>query len=101
MVVGVFGAEGRWFDSTSRRRVVTLGKSFICNCLNDVLWRPMAEIRKFLSGKIPPRKFPPGNFPPRKFPSEHFPPYVCQVVYMFACRHVYLSNVLFNYPASS
>src|SRR6218665_3818979 len=30
-----FGAEGRWFDSTSSRHVGTLGKSFTRNCLYD------------------------------------------------------------------
>ena len=34
-IVGAFGAEGRWFDSTSSRHVGTLGKSFIRNCLYD------------------------------------------------------------------
>src|SRR6218665_852793 len=41
------------------------------------------------------------KFPPRKFPPEHFPPYVRQVAYMFTCMHVFLSNVLFNYPGST
>jgi len=34
-IVGAFGAEGRWFDSTSIRHVGTLGKSFTRNCLYD------------------------------------------------------------------
>src|SRR6218665_3098936 len=40
-----FGAEGRWFDSTSSSHVKTLGKSFTRNCLYDVLWRPVAALR--------------------------------------------------------
>jgi len=42
-IVGAFGAEGRWFDSTSSRHVGTLGKSFTRNCLYDgrgTLWLP-------------------------------------------------------------
>src|SRR6218665_1706261 len=39
------GAEGRCFDSTSSRHVGTLGKSFTCNCLYDVMWRPVATLR--------------------------------------------------------
>ena len=35
VVFGAFGAEGRWFDSTSSRLVGTLGKSFTRNCLYD------------------------------------------------------------------
>ena len=36
---GAFGAEGRWFDSTSSRHVGALGKSFTRNCLYDVMRR--------------------------------------------------------------
>jgi len=45
VVVGAFGAEGRWFDSTSSRHVGTLGKSFTRNCLYDVMWRSVAALR--------------------------------------------------------
>src|SRR6218665_3344953 len=34
-IVGAFGAEGSWFDSTSSRHVGNLGKSFTRNCLYD------------------------------------------------------------------
>ena len=44
VVVGAFGVEGRWFDSTSSRHVETLGKSFTRNCLYDVIWRPVAAL---------------------------------------------------------
>ena len=44
-MVGAFGAEGRWFDSTSSRHVGTLGKSFTPNCLYDVMWRIVAALR--------------------------------------------------------
>jgi len=40
VVIGAFGAEGSWFDSTSSRYAGTLGKSFIRNCLYDLMRRP-------------------------------------------------------------
>jgi len=50
MVVGAFGAEGSWFDSTSSCHVDTLGKSFsrrlvVVACIYDVMWRPVAALR--------------------------------------------------------
>ena len=42
---GAFGAEGRWFDSTSSRHVGAMSKSFPRNCLYDVMWRPVAALR--------------------------------------------------------
>jgi len=44
VVVGAFGAEGRWFNSTSSYHVLNLGKSFTRNCLYDVTWRLMAAL---------------------------------------------------------
>ena len=46
MVFSTFGAEGRWFDSTSNHHVETLGKSFTRNCLYNVMWRPVAAFRQ-------------------------------------------------------
>ena len=40
VVIGAFGAEGRWFESHSSRHVGTLGKSITRSCQYDVMWRP-------------------------------------------------------------
>src|SRR6218665_3581089 len=45
VVIGAFGAEGRWFNSTSSRHVGTLDKSFTRNCLYHVM-------RSYLSAKF-------------------------------------------------
>lgn len=75
--------------------------------------RLLTDIRKMAvdSGRCRPLEF--RNFHPRKFPRnippkihrnftlQEISPNVHQVAYMLALRQAYLSNVLFNNPASS
>src|SRR6218665_589025 len=52
--------------------------------------------------KVPPEFLPQNSLviSPLEISHRTFPPYVRQVADIFACRHVYLNNVRFNYPAS-